>query len=60
MINNNNNNANKSHLLTSELPHNGKFSVNNVSEIGISDGIASPLLEGDDLQIMQKLQIALK
>lgn len=42
------------------MPQNGKFSVNNMSEIGMSDGINSPLLEGEDMQIMQKLQIALK
>ena len=42
------------------MPQNGKFSVNNMSEIGLSDGINSPLLEGEDMQIMQKLQIALK
>ena len=34
--------------------------MNNISEIGISDGVNSPLLDGEDLNIMHKLQVALK
>lgn len=53
-----NNNPHKQNTLAhdfSMMPQNGKFSVNNMSEIGLSDGINSPLLEGEDMQIMQKL-----
>jgi hypothetical protein len=44
----------------------GKFSINNLSDIGggPSEGIGSPMGQGigggEDMNIMQKLQIALK
>jgi hypothetical protein len=38
---------------TSSIPErNGKFNVTNISAIGLSEGVGSPMLDGEDLNIM--------